>query len=341
MTPLQEETILTSTLSDLMCRVAAPVTGVTRRRFLQAGATAVAAALAAGCANRQTAAPVAGSATQTPSPMRTSRIRSSASDAVELAVFETGNPNGRPVIFIHGFAQSSESWSKQLSAPELQHLRLIAFDLRGHGDSAKPLVKEAYHDNRRWAEDVRSVIRSTGAQRPAIVTWSYGGRVVNDYLTAFGDGEIGSLNYVAATSTSAPFGQGRSARLMVPMMSDDAMEAEKGTEAFLRACFARPPSAAELAQMERFNAKTPVAVRKLLAGRPAAYDDTLRAIRVPMLVTHGREDQISAVAMSEYTHKLVPHSTLSVYEAIGHGTFFEDPTRFNAELLALLAKQAA
>ena len=330
-----EETALTFSHADVDSDMHRPA----RRRFLQAGAATVAGTFAA-----TFAATLAGTGCATrpePAAMRATRIRSSASDGVELAVFESGNPNGRPVIFIHGFAQSHESWSKQMSAPELQQLRLISFDLRGHGDSGKPLVKEAYHENVRWAEDVRSVIRATGARKPAIVTWSYGGRVVNDYLTVFGDGEIGSLNYVAATSTSAPFGQGRQARLMVPMMSNDAMEAEKGTEAFLRACFSRPPTAAELAEMERFNAKTPVAVRKLLAGRPAAYDDTLRAIRVPMLVTHGREDQISAVAMSEYTHKLVPHSTLSIYEGIGHGTFFEDPARFNAELLALMAKQAA
>lgn len=299
--------------------------GMHRRQFLHGGAALAAATmLGTGCAST----PSAG--------MRQRVVKSSASDGVDLAVWESGNPNGRPVIFIHGFSQSHESWSKQMAAPELQReLRLIAFDLRGHGDSGKPLVKEAYHDPEKWAHDVQSVMRATGARQPALVAWSYGGRVLNDYLGVFGDGEVSSLNYVAATSTAAPFALGPQARLMGPMMSDDAAVADAGTTEFLKACFERQPSAAEMAEMKRFNDKTPALVRKLLGGRPAAYDETLRKIKVPVLVTHGRRDQILAVAMSDYTRKMVTQSTLSVYEGVGHATFFEEPARFNAELLRL------
>ena len=150
------------------------------------------------------------------------RIKSLADDGIHLNVRETGNPQGRPVLFIHGFAQSHGSWTRQMDSVALQRdLRMIAFDLRGHGDSDKPLTKEAYHDPKKWALDVQSVIRATGVQRPCVVAWSYGGRVLNDYLSVFGDAELGALNYVAATSTGDRGGQGRSYALIVPMLSDD------------------------------------------------------------------------------------------------------------------------
>jgi non-heme chloroperoxidase len=90
--------------------------------------------------------------------------------------------------------------------------------------------------------------------------------------------------------------------------------------------------------MKRFNAQTPVAVRKLLAGRPADYDDALRRLKVPVLVTHGDRDRISAVAMSEYTRSLVAGSKMSLYAGAGHSTFFEQPARFNQELLSLVRR---
>jgi non-heme chloroperoxidase len=212
---------------------------------------------------------------------------------------------------------------------------LISFDLRGHGDSDKPLSKDAYHDPARWAHDLRSVVRATGADRPCLVAWSYGGRVLNDYLSVFGDAEIGALNYVAATSSAERFGLGRSYALIVPMLADNPEMAARGTEMFLKACFEKQPTPAEMEAMKRFNAKTPVAVRKLLAGRAAPYEAVLRKISVPTLITHGAEDQISALAMSEYTRSCVPGATLSIFEGVGHSTFFEDPQRFNRELISL------
>ena len=309
--------------------ISTPPEDLRRRRLLRAGAalTGAAALLGAGCA------------ATTPAQMRQTTVTSSAEDGVKLTVYESGNPNGRPVVFIHGFAQSHESWSKQMESVALQReLRLIAFDLRGHGDSDKPLSKDAYHDPARWAHDLRSVIRATGAQRPCVVAWSYGGRVLNDYLSVFGDAELGALNYVAATSSAERFGLGRSYALIVPMLADDPETAARGTEAFLKACFEKQPTTAELEAMKRFNAKTPVAVRKLLGGRPAPYEPVLRKISVPTLVTHGTEDQISAMAMSEYTRSRVAGSVLSVYEGTGHATFFEEPARFDRELLALAAR---
>lgn len=284
------------------------------------------------------AAALAGCATTTPAPaLRRSELRSGASDGVRLAVAEAGPPSAPAVVFVHGYSQAWQSWSRQLEDPQLAaRLHLMAFDLRGHGDSDKPLEKDAYHDARRWADDLKSVIAAARSPKPVLVAWSYGGRVVNDYLTAYGDGAIGGVVYVAATSTGDRSGLGRSFGLIRGMLEDDPAAASKGTEAFLRACFERQPTEAEFAAIKAFNDKTPVAVRKLLGGRPAPYDAALKALRVPVWIVHGAEDQISAPAMSRYTQSLVPQATLSIYEGCGHSPFHERSDRFNRELLAFV-----
>ncbi|WP_459614484.1 alpha/beta fold hydrolase [Bordetella sp. 2513F-2] len=294
-----------------------------RRTLLRAAGTLAAIAAAPGLAR-------AGATT-----LR--KVRSSASDAVELAVYETGNPSARSVIFIHGYSQSHASWVRQLDDPGLrQALHMVAFDLRGHGESGKPMTAEAYRDPRRWADDLASVIRATCRTPPCLVGWSYAGRVINDYLCVYGDAAIAGIDYVSATSTSAPGTLGRSAALMRPLASEDPAVADAAIEPFLRACFERQPTPEAMAQMVRFNRQTPPAVRRYLGGRPADYDAVLRRVRKPVLVSHGELDQISAVAMSRHTASLIPQALLSLYPGIGHACFYEDPQRFNAELLALV-----
>lgn len=80
----------------------------------------------------------------------------------------------------------------------------------------------------------------------------------------------------------------------------------------------------------------PTKVRTFLGGRPAAYDEVLRKITVPVLVTQGRDDSVVLPAMSEHTLSLVKQRKGSFYEGVGHSPFSEAADRFNAELAAFV-----
>jgi pimeloyl-ACP methyl ester carboxylesterase len=45
---------------------------------------------------------------------------------------------------------------------------------------------------------------ATGLKRPVLVGWSYGGRVMADYLTTHGTGKLAGLNYVDAGQKGDP-----------------------------------------------------------------------------------------------------------------------------------------
>ena len=108
-------------------------------------------------------------------------------DGVAIAAFATGPQNAPGILFIHGFAQSHEAWSKQLDGPLAAKFRLVAYDARGHGDSAKPLDPRHYREDARWADEVKAVIEATGLNRPVLVGWSYAGRIIVDYLARHGE----------------------------------------------------------------------------------------------------------------------------------------------------------
>ena len=85
---------------------------------------------------------------------------------VQLHLVETGNPKGRPIIFIHGFSQCSLAWSRQFNSDLAETYRLIAMDMRGHGLSDKP--REGYTDSKLWADDVNAVIHALNLDHPIL-----------------------------------------------------------------------------------------------------------------------------------------------------------------------------
>jgi non-heme chloroperoxidase len=92
--------------------------------------------------------------------------------------------------------------------------------------------------------------------------------------------------------------------------------------------------------MHAFNMMAPRHVRLALTGRPMDVEAKLRALSLPVLVTHGDRDKLVLPSMARYTAETVPGARLSIYENIGHAPFWEDAPRFNREP-AELARSAA
>jgi len=258
-------------------------------------------------------------------------------DGVTIAVQEWGHASGPEIVFIHGFSQSHLCWKKQIESELAESFRMVTYDLRGHGDSNKPLDPVSYRDSSRWAQELHSVIVGTHLQRPVLVAWSYGGRVVCDYLLSYGDGSITGINFVGAATRTPENAPGRA--LIGAMATADASENAGRTLAFLKACTALPVSADDLDAMLVFNLLTPVEVRSYMSGRPTPYEEALRKLRVPVLVTHGEKDQIVPLDVGQYTVAVVSRAEASFYPESGHMTFWEEPVRFNRELAAFVMKR--
>ena len=310
-----------------------------RREALGDAALGAAAMLGAGRARAQPAAPLAGAGAGAP---RQHRVR--PPDGVEVAAYEYGNPQGPAILFIHGYMQAALSWDRQTGDPALaRDFRMVAYDLRGHGMSGKPEGDAFYKPSKAWADEVKAVIDTLGLRRPVLVGWSYGGRVMGDYLAEHGPGAIGAMDWVGATSSAVdPSRFGPGGRFNGPNGSGsaDPATAIRNTVSFLRACFELQPAASDFETMLAFNMMVPRHVRLALNGRPMDIEAKLRALSLPTLVTHGEQDRLVLAAMGRYTAATVPGAKLSLYGGIGHSTFWEDAPRFNREP-AELARSAA
>jgi len=267
-------------------------------------------------------------------PLREHDVRGGG--GVMLHVREWGNPDGAPIVFIHGWSQCDLCWSRQLAGGLAPRFRMITFDHRGHGMSEKPGGTESYVDGRLWADDLAAVIDATELDRPVLVAWSYGGFVVADYLRAYGETTIAGIDLVGAAVLLRPasfehIGPGLLENAQ-PLCDTDLGANIAALRRFLRACSAEPLAADLWSDALCWNMVVPPEVRGALFAREIENDDVLGRLSIPVLVTHGRDDEIVLPTMAEHTLAVCETATASWYEGVGHMPFVEDPARFDREL---------
>jgi len=256
---------------------------------------------------------------------------------VKLHVRDWGPQDGPAIVLIHGWSQHHLCWSRQIDSPLLDAFRLVAMDLRGHGQSEAPKAPESYTTGALWADDVAAVLRSLELARPVLVGWSYGGLVIGDYLRRFGDEAIAGVDLVCAAVGIGPawFGAliGADFVEQAPLASsEDPAVALKAMQTLLHRCFVRPIDAADMELAMGWSVLAPPHVRASLIRRDEDFRPELGRLRKPLLVTCGGADTIVLPAMARAIQDSCPGCRVSEYDGVGHAPFLEDPLRFNAEL---------
>jgi non-heme chloroperoxidase len=261
-------------------------------------------------------------------------------NGVRLHVVETGNPVGRPILFVHGFSQSWLAWRRQLCSDLADDFRLVALDLRGHGQSDKP--GDGYADGGLWAEDIDAVICELRLEQPLLCGWSYGPLVILDYLRRYGEAAIAGASFVDALtklgSEAALAALTPELLSLVPgFFSTEVDESVRSLECLLRLCFVQTPPAEELYLMLGYNLAVPPGVRQALFSRSLDNDDLIPKLRKPVLVVHGAEDAVVRPSVVDQHAASLAQAQVCVMPNVGHAPFWEDPLTFNQQLRAFCA----
>lgn len=93
-------------------------------------------------------------------------------NGMRLAYVELGNPKGDPLLLLHGYTDTSRSWS--LVAPYLEDYRLLIPDQRGHGAADAPAC---CYSMSAYADDARLFMDVLGIERAAVAGHSMGSMV--------------------------------------------------------------------------------------------------------------------------------------------------------------------
>lgn len=266
--------------------------------------------------------------------------------SVRVHVDDSGG-SGRPVVLIHGWPLSGESWSEQVSALTEAGYRTITYDRRGFGRSDKP---SSGYDYDTLAADLDAVLTELDLRDVTLVGFSMGGGEVARYLSARGEGRIRSAVFAAAVP---PFLMRGPDNPEGPLTKETAQEMEQGlkddrdgffedfTAGFFSAGDRLMVTEEQRQEAIRLSHQSDqaAALGCMEAFATTDFRDDLSWITVPTLVIHGDNDgTVPFEGSGRRTHEAVPHSELVLLDDGPHGCNVSHPDAFNAALLDFLER---
>lgn len=267
-------------------------------------------------------------------------------DGTRIFFKDWGPKTAQPIVFHHGWPLSSDDWDNQMLYFLEKGFRVVAFDRRGHGRSDQT---DTGNDMDTYAADTAELAKALDLNNAVHVGHSTGGGVVTRYAAKAAEGRlakavlIGAVPPIMVASASNPDG--------VPM---DVFDGFRKALIANRAEFFRGIPAGPFYGFNRPGAEVSQGLidnwwrQGMNGGAKAHYDsiegfsetdftEDLKAIRQPVLVLHGEDDQIVPIANSAHKAiKLLPNGTLKTYPDLSHGLFATHPDLINADILAFI-----
>lgn len=97
-------------------------------------------------------------------------------NGIRLHYMASGNPQGKLLLFVHGFPEFWYEWHAQLAALGDDTHHAVAMDLRGYNLSSKPQDVEAYR-TKHLVEDLRALAATLTNEPFTLVAHDWGGAV--------------------------------------------------------------------------------------------------------------------------------------------------------------------
>lgn len=268
---------------------------------------------------------------------------STTTDGTEIYYTEQGS--GQPVLLSHGWPLSSDAWQVELKLLADHGFRAIAHDRRGHGRSSKTYQG---NDMDTYARDLAELVEALDLRDLVLIGHSTGGGEVVRYAAQHGAGRVakvitaGAVPPIMLKSDTNPDGTPIEAfdGIRAAVLADRSQFYQELSESF----FGANRKGSTVSQ----GAKDDFWRQGMLVNLAAAYDcvkafsetdftEDLKALRVPILIAQGDDDQIVPIAAAaQKSIDLVQDGKLVVYPGAPHGIYGDYQTALDADILSFL-----
>jgi pimeloyl-ACP methyl ester carboxylesterase len=257
-------------------------------------------------------------------------------NGVRLPYVRQGDPDGTPVILLHGLMDSWRAFDLVLAElPE--HVHAIAPTQRGHGEASRPESGYAVRD---FATDLRLFLDALAIERAFLVAHSSHTFVVERFGIDHPERTAG-LVLVGAPWTLRDRPGVESLLETVSRLADPVDPVF--VRDFAQATIHRAVPTAFFETMVRENLKVPARIWREAFTQLLADDlsSELHRIATPTLLIWGDLDAIASREDQRSLLTAIPRSTLLVYQGTGHTPQWEEPARFAADVAAFASADGA
>ncbi len=260
--------------------------------------------------------------------------------------------SGPVILLIHGIAGSSRTW-RDVAPALAEHHTVVAPDLLGHGESAKPMGDYSLGA---YASGLRDFLGVLGIPRATVVGHSFGGGVAMqlayqhpeccERLVLVGSGGLGREVSWMLRLMSLP-----GSELLMPIIFPPFLR-DRGNDVG-RFLHRRGLHSARIDEMWRSYASLAESPNRRAFLRTlravvdpggqvvSAMDRLYLAAWMPTLIVWGEHDDIIPVSHARAAHEAIPGSRLEIFEGAAHFPHAEQPERFVEVLSDFMATTTA
>jgi pimeloyl-ACP methyl ester carboxylesterase len=264
-------------------------------------------------------------------------------DKTKLYVKSWGE--GRPVILLHGWPVSADSWDDHAMAIAEAGFIAIAYDRRGFGRSDQPW---SGYDYDALADDLAAVIQETGSIDATVVGFSMGGGEIARYMSRHGGKNIAQAALIASVvpymlkTDDNPDGTDKAVfDDMAQQIKDDRGKFFTGFfNDFYGVGFVTQPVSDEIIRWS-WNVAMQAGLKPTLecakSFSTTDFRPDLAAFKVPTLIIHGDADKTVPIdATGRAAARGIAKSTLVEYDGGPHGLLASHKERIKSDLIKFL-----
>jgi non-heme chloroperoxidase len=258
---------------------------------------------------------------------------------------------GRPVVLIHGWPLSADSWDPQAMALAEAGFRVIAYDRRGFGRSSQPW---AGYDYDTFSDDLAAVLEAAGATSDvSLVGFSMGGGEVARYMSRHGGKGVVSAALISSVVPYMPRTDDNPDGVPQDQLDKIGESIKADRAAFFRNTFFKQffgvglishPVSDEVIHWA-WNIAMQASLRSTLEAAKAFgstdFRPDLAAFDVPTLILHGTADATVPIdATGRAAAAGIRNAQLVEYDGAPHGLFATESDRLTRDLLTFLGSPA-
>ena len=266
-----------------------------------------------------------------------------ASDGVNLYMKDWGQ--GRPVVMMHGWPLSADSFDDLSMAVADAGMRAIAYDRRGFGRSDQPW---SGYDYDTFADDLAAILEHTGSRDATLVGFSMGGGEVARYMSRHRGKNVRQAVLISSVvpymlkTADNPSGvdQATFDQMAAAMTADRAKFWTGFFKDFYGVGGASHPVSDEVLEWSRDVSMQASLKATLDAAKAFATTDfrpDLKSFKVPTLIIHGTADKTVPIdAAGRKAAAGIANSTLLEYDGAPHGLFASHKAQLIRDVMAFL-----
>ena len=240
---------------------------------------------------------------------------------IRLKYVQQGPPDGPAVVMLHGYSDSSFSFSRVLPLMPA-HLRVVAIDQRGHGDSDRP---DGGYSVNMLANDALMVMDALGITRATVVGHSMGSFVARR-IAEIAPARVRRLVLIG-TGPSLQKDSLAALRTAIEVLVDPVDEGF--IRDFQRSTLFRPVPDRFFEQVVAESRKLPARVWKAVMEN-LWHHHPRPSIDCPTDVLGGEQDAVFSVEEQAAVYGVSQRGTLHLEPYVGHALHWEAPERFVA-----------